>query len=143
VIAVDTNILVYAHRREMAQHEAASAALVELAEGREPWGVPLWVVTEFLRVVTHPRIFNPPSPMEDAQAVIEALLDSPTAQLLLPGARHRPLLTDAIAEGAATGNLVLDAAIVAVCREHGVSRLLTNDLDFRRFPSIEVVPLAA
>ena len=143
MIAVDTNILVYAHRREMAQHEAANAALVGLAEGREPWGVPLWVVTEFLRVVTHPRIFNPPSPMADAQVVVEALLDSPTALLLLPGARHRPLLADTVAEGAATGNLVLDAAIVAVCREHGVSRLLTNDLDFRRFPSIEVVPLAA
>lgn len=143
MIAVDTNILVYAHRREMAQHDAASAALVALAEGPVPWGVPLWVVTEFLRVVTHPRIFNPPSPMADAQVVVEALLDSPTAELLLPGARHLPLLADAIAEGAATGNLVLDAAIVALCREHGVSRLLTNDLDFRRFPSIEVVPLAA
>lgn len=143
MIAVDTNILVYAHRGEMAQHAAAQAALTSLAEGEERWGIPALVATEFLRVVTHPRLFTPPSPMATALGALDALLDSPSAQLLVPGARHRVLLRAAIDEGAATGNLVLDASIVATCREHGVTTILTNDLDFRRFPSITVLPLAA
>ena len=138
MIAVDTNILVYAHRAELSQHGAARDALGELAEGPDRWGIPSLVATEFLRVVTHPRIFTPASPMATALAVIDSLLDSPSARLLLPGERHRALLAEAIEEGGATGNLVLDAAIVATCREHAVSALLTNDLDFRRFPSIQV-----
>lgn len=143
MIAVDTNILVYAHRGEMAQHSEAHDAVMALAEGDEQWGIPVLVVTQFLHVVTHPRVFSPPSPMATARATLDALLDSPTARLLLPGERHRPLLAAAIEEGGATGNLVLDAAIVATCREHGVSTILTNDLDFRRFPSIEVRRLGA
>ena len=141
MIAVDTNILVYAHRAEMAQHERAQGRLRALAEGDELFGVPVFVAAEFLRVVTHPRVFRPPSSMAVAQAALDAVLDSPAARLLLPGPRHRPLLAAAIAEGAATGNLVLDAAIVATCREHGASSILTNDLDFRRFPSLEVLAL--
>lgn len=141
MIAVDTNILVYAHRGEMAQHAAARAALTDLAQGQERWGIPSLVAMEFLRVATHPRVFAPPSPMAAALGALGALLDSPSAQLLVPGERHRALLAAAIDEGAATGNLVLDAAIVATCREHGVPTILTNDLDFRRFPSIEVRPL--
>jgi uncharacterized protein len=143
VIALDTNILVYAHRAEMAQHGAAREQVAALAEGDAPFGVPVLVATEFLRVVTHPRVFAPPSSMDLARAALDAVLGSPVARLLLPGPRHRSLLAAAIEEGRATGNLVLDAAIVATCREHGVSRILTNDLDFRRFPSVEVVPLAA
>ena len=141
MIAVDSNVLVYAHRAEMAQHEAARAVLRELAEGDEPFAVPAFVAAEFLRVVTHPRMFRPPSSMTVARSDLDAVLDSPAARLLLPGPRHRALLVDAIDEGGATGNLVFDAAIVATCREHGVTRILTNDLDFRRFPSVEVVPL--
>ena len=138
MIAVDTNILVYAHRAEMAEHEAARAALAGLAEGDEPFGIPILVATEFLRVVTHPRVFRPPTPMATARAALDAVLDSPSARLLAPGPRHRALLAEAIEEGAATGNLVLDAAIVATCREHAARTILTNDLDFRRFPSIQV-----
>jgi toxin-antitoxin system PIN domain toxin len=141
VIALDTNILVYAHRAEMAQHAAARAALAALAEGDEPFGVPVTVATEFLRVVTHPRVFRPPTDMPTARAALDAVLDSPSARLLAPGPRHRALLAEAIEEGDATGNLVLDAAIVATCREHAVRTILTNDLDFRRFPSIEVAGL--
>jgi toxin-antitoxin system PIN domain toxin len=141
VIALDTNILVYAHRAEMAQHAAARAARAALAEGDEPFGVPVTVATEFLRVVTHPRVFRPPTDMPTARAALDAVLDSPSARLLAPGPRHRALLAEAIEEGDATGNLVLDAAIVATCREHAVRTILTNDLDFRRFPSIEVAGL--
>jgi toxin-antitoxin system PIN domain toxin len=141
VIAIDTNVLVYAHREETTQHQRATEALAHLAEGDEPWGLPLFILGEFLRVVTHPRLFSPPSPLDQAVAVVEALLESPTARLLLPGARFWSLLGQALDEAAATGNLVFDAQIVAVCREYGVDRLLTNDRDFRRFPSLEAQAL--
>ena len=141
MIAVDTNILVYAHRAESPLHEGALEALTALAEGDEPWGIPVQVVGEFLRVVTHPRIFTPPSSTSDARAVIDALLASPSGRLLAPGERHWHLLQAAVEDSAATGNLVLDAQIVATCREHGCSRILTNDRDFRRFAAITVVSL--
>jgi toxin-antitoxin system PIN domain toxin len=141
LIAVDTNVIVYAHRAELPQHVPALAALRELAEGDQQWGIPVHVVGEFVRVVTHPRIFSPPSPTRDALAVIDVLLQSPSAQLLVPGPRHWTLLQSAIEDAAATGNLVLDAQIVATCRENGCSRILTNDRDFRRFSSVSVEPL--
>lgn len=138
MIAVDTNVLVYAHREEMPQHAPGLAALTALAEGDMPWALPIFVVNEFVRVVTHHRVFPTPSPPHVALGVIEALLASPTARLLHPGRRYLRLLGEALAEGDARGNLVLDAAIVALCREHGVDEILTADLDFRRFSSIDI-----
>ncbi len=136
MIAVDTNILVYAHRAESPPHPRATAALAELAEGDDAWALPVFVLGEFLRVVTHPRIFDPPSPRAVAVEAVEALLASPSVQILHPGARFWPLLRAALDEAGGAGNLVLDAEIAAVCREHGVTTILTEDRDFRRFPSI-------
>ncbi len=141
MIAVDTNVLVYAHREGMEQHERGLQALTALAEGDEPWGLPIFVVNEFLRVVAHPRVFPVASSRGQATAAVEAVLDSPTVRLLRPGARFWPLLTDSLDDADATGNLVLDAAIVAVCREHGAGTVLTADRDFRRFTSIRVQAL--
>lgn len=136
MIAVDTNVLVYAHREEMAQHAAGRGALVTLAEGDEPWAVPVFVLNEFLRVVTHPRIFSPPTPREIAVAAVDGLLASPTLHVLYPGDRFWPLLRATIEDGHASGNLMIGAAIVALCREHGVDVILSADRDFRRFRSI-------
>lgn len=138
MIAVDTNVLVYAHREDMDQHEQGLRAVTSLAEGHEPWGIPVFVVNEFLRVVTHPRMFTVPSSREQASAAVDALLESPTVRLLRPGARFWPLLTQTLEDGDARGDLVLDAAIVAVCREQGAGTVLTADRDFRRFSSITV-----
>lgn len=138
MIAVDTNVLVHAHREEMTQHSLALEAVRSLAEGEEPWALPVFVLGEFLRVVTHPRIFSPPSSRADAVAAIDALLASPTVRVLEPGPRFWPLLVSTMGEGDAAGNLILDAEIVAVCREHGVTKVLSTDRDFRRFPSISL-----
>lgn len=142
MIAVDTNILVYAHRQEASQHDRALGALTALAEGAEPWGLPVFVLGEFLRVVTHRRIFDPPSTAADALAAVAALLASPTVRVLQPGERFWPLLQEAAREAGASGNLVLDAEIVAVSREHGVTAVLSEDRDFRRFPSVRLRTLA-
>ena len=139
MIAVDTNVLVYAHRAELPYHTAAVNRLRELAEGDAPWGVPAFCLGEFVRVVTHPRIFDPPSTLEEALGSLTGLLRSPTARVLFPTARYPALFTDIVREGDARGNLAFDAQIVAVCREHDIERLLTLDRDFSRFPSIVAV----
>ena len=142
MIAVDTNVLVYAHRDSSERHGDAVAWLRHLAEGAVPWGIPVFVVGEFLRVVTHRRIFERPSSLDTALAFLEALLESPTARILAPGPRFLPLLARQARHAAVRGNLVFDAQIAAVCAEGGAGRLLTSDRDFHRFPGLEVVPIS-
>jgi len=132
VIAVDTNILVYAHREEMPGHLAAYARLKTLAEGAAPWGVPAFCLGEFLRVVTHPRVLSPASPLPLALDFLTALLASPTVRLLIPDERYFDLLRAQMEQAKATGNLVFHAQIAAVCVAHGAT-LLTADRDFSRF----------
>jgi toxin-antitoxin system PIN domain toxin len=133
VIAVDTNILVYAHRVELAKHAAARQAVVRLAEGRARWALPVFCLGEFLRVITHPRLFDPPFTAMEASEALERVLASPSLTVIGPGAEYAALLLAALRESKAVGNLVFDAQIVAVCRESGVSELLTEDRDFDRF----------
>jgi toxin-antitoxin system PIN domain toxin len=142
LIAVDTNVLVYANREEMPLHAQAVTALRKLAEGNAAWALPVFCIGEFVRVVSHPRVFDPPTPANEAIDAIEALLESPSVRLLVPGPRYVPLLRDAISSSAARGNLVFDAQIVAVCLEHGARTLLTEDRDFSRFAGITVQSIA-
>ena len=131
--AVDTNILVYAHREELAKHRAARDRLTRLAEGAERWCIPVFCIGEFLRVVTHPRLFDPPYSSQEGWEAIQRVLASPSLLILNPGRDYLRLLGEAILESDATGNLVFDAQIVALCREAGVRSLLTEDRDFYRF----------
>jgi len=133
MIAVDTNVLVYAHREELPQHRAAHARVVALAGGTALWGIPVFCVTEFVRVVTHPRLFDPPYLAEEACRAMERLLEAPTVRVLHPGPTFVTRFGEAVREAGAVGNLVFDAQIVAVCREAGVTTLLTEDRDFARF----------
>ena len=82
---IDTNILIYARRGETGLHGRAAARLVALAEGTERWALPIFCVAEFLRVVTHPRVFGPPSTLAQAAAFIEGIVTSPTCEIVLPG----------------------------------------------------------
>lgn len=100
------------------------------------------MIGEFLRVVTHPRILDPPSRQEDAIGAVEALLGSASVRLLSPGERYWELLRKAALEARARGNLIIDAEIVAVCQEYGATTILTEDRDFRRFSGISVRRLA-
>lgn len=134
MIAVDTNILVYAHRAELVKHEAAARRLIELAEGTAAWALPVFCLGEFLRVVTHPKLFHPPFPCDEACLALERVLESPSLRLIGPGSAYSELLAEAVREADAVGNLVFDAQIVAICRESGVAALLTEDRDFDRFP---------
>jgi toxin-antitoxin system PIN domain toxin len=139
MIAVDTNVLVYAHRAGLLGHEPALAWLGHLATGRVPWGIPVFCLGEFVRVTTHPRILAPPSTLEESLAALTALLSSPTVRVLNPGPRYPQLLEESLRVADARGNLAFDAQIAAVCLEQGASRLLTLDRDFTRFPDLQIV----
>ena len=137
--AVDTNILVYAHRAETPEHRKAVETLRALATGAEPWVLPWPCVYEFLRVVTHPRVFHPPTPLADAWRAVKVLLDSPSLMLIAEGERHPKILAELLRSSAPVGNMVHDAHIAALAIEHGVHELLTADDAFRRFAGIKVV----
>lgn len=142
MIAVDTNILVYADRSDLPRHKEAVAALRGLAEGDEAWALPVFCTAEFVRVVSHARIFDSPTPPQDALAAVDALLESPSCRLLMPGPRYWALFEQAVRDSGASGNLAFDAQIVAVCLEHGARTILTEDRDFSRFPGVTVRRLA-
>jgi uncharacterized protein len=143
VIALDTNILIYADREDSALHAAALRAVRLLAEGDEAWAIPVFCVGEFLRVVSHDRLFDPPTPVMDAIDSVDSLLSSPSARLLAPGDRYLRLLRSLIEESGVQGNLVFDAQIAAVCLEHGATMLLTEDRDFASFRSLKPLTLEA
>lgn len=138
MIAIDTNVLVYARRKEVPEHEPARAILQELAEGHRPWAIPWPCVYEFVRVVTHARVFDPPSALEDVLEDLDSLLSSPSLVLLGEGPRHTVHFRRSIADGRARGNLAHDAHIAALAMEHGVDELWTADRDFARFPGLRV-----
>ncbi|HEY1447936.1 MAG TPA: TA system VapC family ribonuclease toxin [Caulobacteraceae bacterium] len=144
MIAVDTNILVYAHREDSSFHEVAFPRLTALAEGRAAWAIPWPCLHEFLAIVTHPRIYAPPTPTPAALAQVDAWLESPSLVLLAEAANHWPVLRDLVARAKVTGPVVHDARIAALCQEHGVRELWSADRDFGRFPDLRVVnPLIA
>ena len=138
MIAVDTNILVHAHREESPKHGAALARVVALAESPVRWAIPVFCIGEFVRVVTHPRLFDPPYSASEACEALTRLVASPSVTVVVPGPAYPVLLMEAIREANAIGNLVFDAQIVALCRENGISRLLTEDRDFDRFKGLGV-----
>jgi toxin-antitoxin system PIN domain toxin len=141
LIAVDTNVLVHAHREESEQHRAALSRLTQLAEGDIPWGLPVFCLAEFVRVVTHPRIFAPASPLERALEFVERVLAAPSVRMLHPGPRYPKLFVESVRAGDARGNLAFDAQIAAVCLEHGARELITLDRDFARFPQLSIAAL--
>ncbi|MCO5967215.1 type II toxin-antitoxin system VapC family toxin [Actinoallomurus soli] len=138
MIAVDTNILVYAHRQDSEFHTVAAARLRELAEGRASWAIPWPCVHEFFSVVTHPRIYAPPSTTDQAVEQIDAWLGSPSLALLGEGIGYWETLRATLREGKVAGPLVHDARIVALCASNGVRELWTMDRDFSRFPGVVV-----
>ena len=138
MIAVDTNLLVYAHREDSPWHDAAYKKIAELAEGRAPWAIPWPCIHEFLAVVTHPRIYSPPTPLASAIDQVEAWLESPTLVMVGESEGYWPELRFVLKQGRISGPLVHDARVAAICRDHGVQELWTADRDFGRFPSVTI-----
>lgn len=138
MIAVDTNILVYAHREDSEWHEAAYARIAGLAEGRSSWALPWPCVHEFIAIATHPRIFSPPTPLLSAIDQVSAWLESPTIALLAESELHWDAIRSLLEVGKVVGPQVHDARVAALCLQHGVRELWSADRDFGRFPGLTV-----
>jgi toxin-antitoxin system PIN domain toxin len=138
MIAVDSNLLVYAHREDSPWHNAAYARIAELAEGPAAWAIPWPCIHEFLSIVTHPRIYAPPTPLEKAIDQVEAWLESPSLVLLSESGDYWLQLRSILQTGRVSGPQVHDARVAALCQQHGVSELWTIDRDFSRFPGSTV-----
>lgn len=136
MIAVDTNILVYAHRSDSEWNERAHPLVATLAQSRATWGIPWPCVHEFFAIVTHPRIYDPPSTTEQAIDQLDAWLESPSAALLGEDDLYWPALRDLVRASRVAGPRVHDARIAALCGIHGVRELWTADRDFGRFPAL-------
>jgi predicted nucleic acid-binding protein len=106
---------------------------------QESWAIPVFCLGEFVRVVTHPRVFDPPTPLQTALEALDRLLASPTCHLLNPGSRYSALFRHSALEADTRGNLAFDAQIVAVCKEHEITRLLSLDRDFSRFTGLTLL----
>jgi len=138
MIAIDTNLLVYAHREDSPWHDAASETIRSLAEGQEAWAIPWPCVHEFLAIVTHARIFLPPTPLRRAIEQVEAWLGSPGLKLLAESGSYWRELRDVLEKGRVAGAQTHDARVMALCRYHGVRELWTADRDFGRFRGLPV-----
>jgi toxin-antitoxin system PIN domain toxin len=138
VIAVDTNILVYAHREDSPWHEAALGSITGLAEGRGRWAIPWPCLHEFLAIVTHPRIFRPPTPLSAALDQVAAWMESPRLVLLGESEGYWPEFTKSVQAARIAGPQVHDARIATVCAHHGIEELWSADRDFSRFPGVAV-----
>jgi toxin-antitoxin system PIN domain toxin len=136
VIAVDTNVLLYAHREESEWHTAAYERLAALAQGKAHWAIPWPCIHEVLAIATHPRIFSPPSPLAAAIDQVDAWMESPSLVLLSESSEYWPALRESLDVGRIAGPQIHDARVAALCLQHGVRELWTADRDFNRFPAL-------
>jgi toxin-antitoxin system PIN domain toxin len=137
VIALDANILIYAHRKDSEWHESAAKVVNILAEDARPWAIPWPCVHEFVAIVTSPKIYRPSTTLQLAINQVEIWMESPS--LLLVGERegYWKEFIKLAATARVTGGAIHDARIAAICCAHGVKELWTADRDFGRFPQLK------
>jgi len=140
LIAVDTNILVYAHREDSPFHISALRQIIKLAEAPGMWAIPWPCLHEFIGIVTHPRVYVPSTPLGIALETVDRWLKSPTIVLLSETPTHWKTLREVIEAGQISGPMIHAAKIAALCLQHGVRELWSADRDFScRFPQLTVV----
>jgi uncharacterized protein len=139
VFAVDTNILVYAHRRAAAEHAPAFGLLRSLCEGADAWAIPWPCVYEFYSVVTNPKIWkDAASTPAEAWRQLRAWMDAPSLHLLAEPEGFDSVLAPLL-HARVRGPRVHDARIAALCLAHGVEGLYSRDRDFSLFPELAIV----
>ena len=132
---LDVNVLVGAMRTDAPRHDVMRAVLESLRASPEPFALCDPVLSGALRILTHPRIFTPPTPTPAALHFVQVLRSSPNALMLAPGPRHWALFVELLERAPAVGNLVSDAWIAALALEHGCE-VLSDDADFARLPGV-------
>lgn len=139
MIAVDTNLLVYAHREDSEWNIPAVQCIKKLAESTAPWAIPWPCLHEFLAIATHPKIYNPPTPLSFAIEQVNCWLESPSLVVLSESQYYWDILPTLLEQGRIAGPKVHDARIAALCQQHGVTELWTADRDFNRFQSLKTL----
>ena len=135
MLIFDVNVLIYAHREELAEHAEYATWLTDRVNADEPFGASELVLFGFVRIVTNPRAFKTPSPREQAFSFVSELLARPNCVRLRPGARHWEIFESLCAKTGATGKLASDAYHAAIAIEHG-GEFISSGSDFARFPGL-------
>lgn len=138
MIAVDTNILVYSHRKDSPFHIKAKEKMMRLSESGMPWVI-LWpCILEFLSIVTHSKVYQFPTSLSGAVEQVESWMASPGFVLISETFDYWDVLKKTVQEGKITGPRMHDAKIAALCLSHHIQTLWTADRDFSRFPRLDV-----
>ena len=138
MIAIDTNILVYAHRQDAQWHQEALAVLTELAQGNSRWAIPWPCAHEFVAIVTHPRIYAPPTPVALACKAIAAWAVSQTLAFIGESEDYWDKFASVASSLKLQGGAIHDGRVAAICLHHGVKELWSADRDFSRFVNLRV-----
>ncbi len=139
----DVNVLIYVHREDSPEHDRYAAWVESLVTSPEPFALSELVLSSFLRLVTHRKIFDPATPMEVALDFCERLIRWPRSVIVRPGSRHWPIFVGLIRDAGVKGAMGTDAYLAALAVEHG-SEFVTTDSDFARFAGLRSIhPLAA
>ena len=132
----DVNVLIYAHiDGSTPEHAAYAQWVTRLATGPEPFALSVLVLSGFIRIVTHPRAFDPPVALDAALAFVSSLTERPNARIIGPGPDHMAIFERLCRTAGATGKLVADAQHAAIALEHGCT-MVSADADFGRFPEL-------
>ena len=137
MIALDTNLLVYAYREDSEFHSAAMEYLRPVIEGGSPWALPWTCVHEFIGVVTSGRVYKPASSLAHALGFLDSLMTSPRLHLLSESPGYFEKLCELALAAKLSGPRIHDARIAALCLHHGVCELWTADRDFSAFPQLK------
>jgi len=145
VIVLDTNVLVFAVHDGVPEQKSCRALVTRMRDGPLPWFTTWGILYEFLRVTTHPRVFRKPWSIQEAWSLVASLLASPSLTVLVETAHHAEVAAAVFDEvPPVRGNVLHDAHTAILMREHGIRRIYTRDMDFHRFPFLEVIdPLQA
>ncbi len=138
MIALDTNLLVYAYREDSEFHALAVEHLRPVVEGVSPWALPWPCVHEFIGVVTSGRVYKPASPLSNVLAFFDSLLTSPQLHMLSESPGYFERLRELSLAAKLSGPRIHDARIAALCLHHGASELWSADRDFSAFPQLKV-----
>ena len=136
MILADVNVLVYAFRRDTAQHAVCKSWLDAVIGGDTQFGISPLVLSAVARITTNPRIFRNPSPIEETFGYCDSLLNQPHCEIVLPGERHWKIFKRLCVETGTRGSRITDAWFAALAIEHGCS-WITYDRDFARFPELD------
>ena len=138
MIAADTHLLVYPHRRELRLGDPAQRIIAELAEGDQPWAIPWPCCFEFLRMVTNRRLWKDRATTpKRAWHQFQAWAESPSSRLIGETGDFPAILGRFVDRPRVFGGVVHDARVAAICVAHGVEALLTRDRDFSLFPELQ------